>query len=85
VKRHHHGEGELEEVVVESAEELGPEEGRESTLAQKRKLGAALSLLGNGLRPAARMHAHRTRKAGFGDPGRHSGSLWTAREKRKML
>src|SRR4029453_11592663 len=35
---HHHGECELEQVVVARAEELGPEEGREAPLAQQREL-----------------------------------------------
>ena len=34
----HHGEGELEQVVVGRAGELGPEEGREAALAQQREL-----------------------------------------------
>ena len=44
VEGHHHGEGELEEVVVEGAEELGPEERRETPFAQERELRAALAM-----------------------------------------
>ncbi len=36
--RHHHGERELEQVVVAGAEELGPEERAESALAEQREL-----------------------------------------------
>src|SRR5205085_5489615 len=35
---HHHGERELEQVVVAGAEELGPEEGREAALAEQGEL-----------------------------------------------
>src|SRR6185295_15709828 len=35
---HHHGERELEQVVVAGAEELGPEERREAALAEQGEL-----------------------------------------------
>ena len=49
---HHHGERELEQVVVAGAEELGPEERREAALAQQGELvrmGVGRGVCGDGL------------------------------------
>ena len=47
----HHGERELEQVVVAGAQELGPEERREAALAQQREL---IGLIGGGVQALSR-------------------------------